>query len=82
MKGKRVYLNEDAELLLAPGEYGKNIFGMWIVRPPRGHLGNVLNHKVVEHKDGTITVLPSILITDKQDNSWHGYLEKGIWREV
>ena len=82
MKGKRVYLNNDGELLLASGDYGKNSLGIWIVRPPKGHLGNVDNHTVVEHEDGTITVSPSILITDRQDNSnWHGYLTKGEWRE-
>lgn len=39
-------------------------------------------HTVVEHEDGMITVVPSI----KQEwgsgeEVWHGFLERGVWRE-
>jgi hypothetical protein len=41
------------------------------------------------HDDGTITVAPSILANPQPDDpepgsgeSWHGFLEAGIWREV
>ncbi len=81
MTGKRVYLDINGELFLAPGDYGKDVNGDWLARPPKGHTGNLKEHEVTEHEDGTITVSPSILITDSQ-NSYHGYLEKGIWREV
>jgi len=81
MKGKRVYLNSDRELLLASGDYGKNSLGSWQARPPRGHIGSLAEHNVIENEDGTITVSPSILVTCGDDR-WHGYLEKGIWREV
>lgn len=71
-----------------PGDYGR--WGeYWFCRCPgegprrlTGHLGN---HEVVEHEDGTITVSPSILTTARWagvDQTWHGYLERGIWREV
>lgn len=33
-------------------------------------------------EDGTITVSPSILISHWEGRSWHGYLERGVWREV
>ncbi len=36
-------------------------------------------HAITEHEDGTITVSPSIY--DAPDG-WHGYLERGVWREV
>jgi hypothetical protein len=50
---------------------------------PNGMCGNLSGHSVVEHDDGTITVSPSILVNKGEGNvSWHGYLEKGIWREV
>jgi hypothetical protein len=48
---------------------------------------NLSGHEVEEHKDGTITVKPSILIGghNRQTGArkeWHGYLERGIWRQV
>jgi hypothetical protein len=44
-------------------------------------LANLSRHDVVEHEDGTITVSPSILVTQGEGRQWHGYLERGIWRE-
>lgn len=44
-------------------------------------MGNLSKHNVIEHENQTITVSPSILI-GQSPNSWHGYLERGIWREV
>ena len=82
MKGKRKYPDKDDNLFLATGEYGKTSNDIWMMRAPKGHIGNLDNHNIVEHDDGTITVSPSILIQDKEyHNIWHGYLEKGIWRE-
>ena len=87
MIGKRVQVNENGMLLLKPGEYGKQ-GSAWMCRPPRAdvHMGNLTAHTVVEHEDGTITVSPSILITQEYgDNrekiTWHGYLTNGVWKE-
>jgi hypothetical protein len=44
-------------------------------------MGSIEKHDVTEHEDGTITVSPSILLNDGR-KIWHGYLERGIWREV
>ncbi len=55
---------------------------VWYVKTPNGHLGNVSNHEVTEHEDGTITVSPSILVSDHTGELWHGFLEHGIWRSV
>lgn len=70
---------------LDPGEYGK-VDGVWHCVPPGNKklLGCLSGHKVIEHEDGTITVSPSILISysgGDGDFSWHGFLERGIWRE-
>lgn len=59
----------------------------WMCRPPDCHLGNLGNHEVTEHEDGTITVSPSILIDahERHDGScpgWHGFLERGVWRSA
>lgn len=85
MQGKRVY-PEDSHFAFKLGEYGI-IDGIWYANTPNGGLGNLSNHEVMEHEDGTITVSPSILVTstDSKGNEytiWHGYLEHGIWREV
>lgn len=52
----------------------------WMVLTPNGHLGNLANHDVVEHEDGTITVSPSILVSDHTGELFHGWLERGEWR--
>lgn len=86
MQGKRHDLAE-GEHNLEPGEYGKDSQGVWWVRPPQANgfysgPGNINKHQVVEHEDGTITVSPSILVYGHHDKTWHGYLERGVWREV
>lgn len=56
---------------------------VWFVRTPNGHYGCVGAHDVVEHDDGTITVSPSILVSNPQQGElYHGYLERGVWRTV
>ena len=84
MQGKRHDLTEGDEIL-EQGEYGKyDKNGQWYARPPQSGMtqGNLALHKVVEHEDGTITVSPSILITGHHGKQWHGYLERGVWRQV
>lgn len=70
----------------APGDYGKDHDGTWMARAPRGDLGSLARHGVVEHQDGTITAWPSILITSADENggrtTYHGFLERGVWREA
>ena len=72
--------------LLKPGEYAR-IRGVWHCCTPSNHLGNLGNHDVTEHEDGTITVSPSILVFSEdgkgnRNEHWHGYLQAGVWREV
>ena len=79
--GRRVYPDAQGHLSLREGDYGRDERGVWIVRPPGRNAGSIPLHEVVEHGDGTITVSPSILLTDV-DGQWHGYLEHGVWREA
>jgi hypothetical protein len=86
-QGRRAFPREDGHLYLKEGEYGFNPdLGSWMVRPPGHHGGSIARHTVVEHADGTITVSPSILLTDFDGSgnqiTWHGYLERGVWREI
>ena len=70
------------------GDYGKSADGSgdWWVRLPGGpHPGTPIRisskiHKFTEHEDGTITVSPSMLCSYGDGTSWHGFLEKGVWR--
>jgi hypothetical protein len=76
MIGKRIYTDK-----FSIGDYGK-IDGIWHACTPSGSLGNLGGHTITEHEDGTITVSPSILVTDGETKKqWHGYLERGVWRE-
>lgn len=77
--GTRKYVNEEGQLILAEGDYGKDMHGWWEARPPGSHVGCLRKHDVVEHEDGTITVSPSILIDDGR-SQWHGYLQRGVWK--
>lgn len=55
---------------------------LWI-KDPAGHVGRCAKHELTEHEDGTFTVSPSILATTAaHGHDWHGYLERGVWREV
>ena len=75
----------------APGDYGRNSDGGWRAKTPNGRDANLDAHQVLLHEDGTITVSPSILVyagRTVDDNykpmdlpAWHGYLERGVWRE-
>lgn len=76
----RRYENDGGYESLNPGEFGL-MGGNWYGCTPNGHGANLSAHDVVEHKDGLITVSPSILVGDRSGPLWHGYLEHGVWRE-
>ena len=81
--GRRVECNAGGGFKLEPGDYVKLPSGKFMSRVPEPefHTGSLEGHNVVEHEDGTITVSPSILHTEPNVGQWHGFLEKGVWRE-
>lgn len=80
MAGRRLYANEDGKFgWMQPGDYYFDGY-VWVIRDPNGKLGSIGEHTVTEHEDGTITVSPSIL--DDAPGGWHGFLERGVWREA
>jgi len=85
MVGRLVKIDQNGELLLEEGDYGKGRDGVWYVRPPEAKAGSLAQHTVIEHEDGTISADPSILITFYTEghvkNTWHGYLKCGIWQK-
>lgn len=56
--------------------------------PAGGGIGTLVKHTVRENEDDTATIAPgdgssnSVLISAGDGESWHGYLERGVWREV
>lgn len=73
-----------------PGDYGRIIRTMeqvhgfleqlhWQVCAPDGSSCrlNPEIHQVSEHRDGTISVHPSIVTS-----TWHGWLKRGVWTSV
>jgi hypothetical protein len=65
--------------------YFKHTDGIWYVYLPGCGVGNIVNHTVEEHEDGTITVSPSILMwghKDGQRTQFHGFLIKGVWKDA
>lgn len=78
MQGRRVQNDNNDAMEIGDYWYAH---GHWWAHTPRGLIANLSKHEVIEHEDGTISVSPSILVTS-YDGQWHGYLERGIWREV
>lgn len=71
--------DEDPSILKS-GEYGFWSGNWWAVPPGTDLCANLAKHEVVVNENGTISVSPSILVSDHK-SSWHGFLEKGVWRE-
>jgi hypothetical protein len=94
MNGKRVEWGETGPS--NPGEYAKHPTAGWHCVTPNGHGANLSAHQVAEHEDGTITMSPSILVREVTapgvgfvpyreasytGELWHGFLERGVWRQ-
>lgn len=83
LQGRRIRIDQLFSPDCQPGDYCGPITiedesTAWYVCDPTGAVGRLTEHTVTEHEDGTISVTPSILAP----GGWHGYLERGIWREV
>lgn len=84
LQGQRLIYVEGEEdfvwrIASTPGAYGSRNGKDWYGTTPTGLIGCLSKHQITEHDDGTITVSPSILVTG--ETTWHGYLERGVWRE-
>ena len=79
----RRYPDPSGNLHLVEGDYGQDGSGVWHVRPKGQHPCSIAHHKVTKHKNGTVTVVPSIVIKGLNDErGWHGFLIKGQFSEV
>lgn len=87
MKGTRVYLPDpnmipvEVEKILPLGGYAyMPRCKLWYFKAPNGDVGTNGDHKITEHEDGTLTVSPSLQFMSGK--RWHGWLERGVWREA
>jgi hypothetical protein len=83
-----IRLKDGRHETMPAGSYGRDEHGRWESCSPNGRRGLLCDHTVEEHADGTITVAPSIQIDPLhfadgrlRRAGWHGYLERGVWRE-
>ena len=84
--GKRI--PDPGDSLGQPGDYWKDRNGDWRGVTPNGLYAWLKNHHVDEHENGTISVVSgqwgtnSILASGGVDGlSWHGAIDKGVWKE-
>ncbi len=82
------YLTHDGTRLMNVQEAGNLTGGVWGFSAPNGAgIGTLTKHTVREHENGTASIRPddgssnSVLLTGG-DQSFHGYLERGEWREA
>lgn len=73
---------------LEPGDYCVRVDAdtgvrvAWVNTPNGNGPARLDGWDLTEHEDGTITTSPSILAHATGDaTEWHGYLERGVWRE-
>lgn len=87
-QGYRVYLGRDERAPIEHlGAYWRDPANPleWYAVSPTGLLAALRGHTVTQHDDGSITVSPSIAVrqgVEADSPAWHGFLERGIWREV
>ncbi len=64
-------LDDGAWMLWLPDERIEHFHGL---------LGRLKNHTVEEHEDWSITVTPSVLVSNRNVTK-HGFLTHGVWSE-
>lgn len=86
MQGRRVNFGDGTQP--QNGDYwpaaSPKFAGYWTVITPNGHSGmlNPKLHTITEHEDGTITVSPSLHLIHDGVTKYHGWLERGVWRDA
>lgn len=87
MTGRRTYpaSTERGVLDAEPGDYFKDEAGEWRGMTPNGIRVWLKNHHVEEHADGTITVVggswgSNSILAQGGPKTWHGFIERGVWR--
>ena len=70
---------EEGDYMLCPDSAREP--GEVFLRAPGEGIGRISPkiHKITVNEDATITVSPSIFFN--APTGWHGYLERGVWRQ-
>jgi|GEM_PF-6498146 hypothetical protein len=91
---KAVEVSKDCPVDLLPGEFmfiNGNMEMMYFHLPEsKNHTNkNVLligsiddSWQIVRNPDNTITVSPSIRMSDENGECWHGFLRNNVWEEI
>ncbi len=89
MQGRRLPdIQDPADIVpsaFAPGDYALARQGARLYFTlPNGGFASITRQlwSIDEQPDGSITVSPSIYYNRGEPDEWHGYLERGVWRQV
>jgi hypothetical protein len=96
VNGRRIPDGSSIDDVVEPGDYLllPSRKAIWCVLPngvvnriPVSETGtdSAPTWSMVEHEDGTITLSPSINLHPTpglDEQGWHGFLERGVWRSV
>lgn len=94
--GRRISDGSDIDDVVEPGDYLllAQRDALWCMLPTGtinripvsedGQESDPVKWGMLEHRDGTITLSPSINSHEIPGHSpgWHGFLERGVWRSV
>jgi hypothetical protein len=82
LQGRRV--RGDQLDLREPGDYQLLLDRLWCLLPSGEHARIDERWGIEEHDDGTISIVaaPGQSSYSIQTPKWHGFLERGVWREV
>lgn len=85
-QGRRV-ADETMPWDLEAGDYCLRNGAPWVCLPNGVGPARLEDWNPVWHEDGTLTLSPSILDSGGDSAKgipagWHGYLERGVWRQV
>ncbi len=85
MQGTRIYPDAGGNYPFDKLDAGTYFYwprgACWMGVTPNGLTAGLKSYTVVEHEDKTITVSPAIMVSGGEDKTWHGVLERGVWRE-
>lgn len=81
------YLDRETGAPMQVDEPGNLTGGVWGIYTPDigAGIGTLMRHTVRENEDGTITVAPgdgssNSILQQGAGGTWHGYIERGVWR--
>ncbi len=85
MQGRRIFPDSQGNYPYDQIDAGAYFYwprgGCWMAVTPNGLATNLKGHTITEHEDKSITVGGSIAVNNGDGLTWHGWLDRGVWRE-